>query len=107
MIKCSNALFRGMASYRDFKAETKAAAHGDSDAGPRAILDERSQDPGHADQQSDRLELPAFDSFESGDGHHVRSGAPTSSMQTGCSSTARHDRDRRKRRKCNDRSQFR
>ena len=52
MIKCSNALFRGMASYRDFKAETKAAAHGDRDAGPRAILDERSQDPGHADQQS-------------------------------------------------------
>ncbi len=107
MIKCSNALFRGMASYRDFKAETKAAAHGESDAGPRAIRDERSQDPGHADQQSARLKLPAPDLFESGDGHHVRSGAPTSSMQTGCSSTARHDRDRRKRRKCNDRSQFR
>jgi hypothetical protein len=72
LIKCTNALFRGMANYRNYQAKTKAAARGASGAALRPTLHERSEGPGRADQESDGPELAAPDSFESGAGQDDR-----------------------------------
>ncbi len=73
LVKCTSTLFRGMATYRDYKAKTKAASHADSGAEPRAFPDERSQGPRRADHESNGSKLAALDPFGSGDGHDDRS----------------------------------
>ncbi len=66
LIKCTNALFRGMATYRKYHARTSGRWDGSSGAGLDATQQDRSEDRGRQAHVSDGTELGADVSFESG-----------------------------------------
>ena len=72
MIKCTNALFRGMANYRKYQATTRDRRDGASGVGPYGTEQHTSEDRGRAAHESDGSELGADDSFGSPDGQDDR-----------------------------------
>jgi len=72
LIKCTNALFRGMANYRKYQARKSGGWGGTSGMGPYGTQLDRSEDRGREAHESDRSELGADDSFGSGDGQGDR-----------------------------------
>ncbi|MGO9916662.1 MAG: hypothetical protein ACLQIB_18435 [Isosphaeraceae bacterium] len=68
LIKCTNALFRGMANYRKHQARKSGGSGGASGVGPYGTEYERSEDRGRAAHAWDASELRVDESFGSGDG---------------------------------------
>ncbi len=68
LIKCTNALFRGMANYRKHQARKSGGSGGDSGVGPYGTEQVRSEDRGRAAREWDPSELRVDESFGSGDG---------------------------------------
>jgi len=68
LIKCTNALFRGMANYRKYQARKSGGWGGTSGMGPYGTQPDRSEGPGRAAHEWGGSELGADDSFGSGDG---------------------------------------
>jgi len=68
LIKCTNALFRGMANYRKYQAKTRGGSDGAGGVGPYGTQLDRSADRGREARETDAAELGAHDSFRSGDG---------------------------------------
>ncbi len=67
LIKCTNALFRGMASYRKYQARKSGGSDGASGVGPYGTQPDRSEDRGSAAHEWDASELRVDESFGSGD----------------------------------------
>ncbi len=68
LIKCTNALFRGMANYRKYQqARTSGRWNGLTGVGRDGFQQDRPEDRGREAHVSDGSELGADDSFESGD----------------------------------------
>ncbi len=72
LIKCTNALFRGMATYRKYHARTSGRWDGSNGVGRDGFQQDRPEDRGREAYVSDGSELGADDSFESGDGQDDR-----------------------------------
>ncbi len=72
LIKCTNALFRGMANYRKYQATTRDRRDGASGVGPYGTQQDRSEDPGREDHQRDGSEVGADESFGARDGRDDR-----------------------------------
>ncbi len=72
LIKCTNALFRGMATYRKYHTRTSGRWDGPSGAGPDGTRPHRSEDAGRAAYETDRSALGDHDSFGPGDGQDDR-----------------------------------
>ncbi len=72
LIKCTNALFRGMATYRKYHARTRGRWDGSSGVGPDGIQPHRSDDAGRAAYEADRSALGDHDSFGPVDGQGDR-----------------------------------
>jgi len=68
LIKCTNALFRGMANYRKYQARKSGGWGGASGVGPYGTQPDRSEGRGRAAHEWDASELRADESFGSGDG---------------------------------------
>jgi len=68
LIKCTNALFRGMANYRKYQAKTSGGWGGASGVGRHGTQQDRSEDRGREAHERGDSELGADGSFESGDG---------------------------------------
>jgi hypothetical protein len=68
LIKCTNALFRGMANYRKYQATTRDRRDGASGVGRHGTQQDRSEDSGREPHERDGSELGADDSFGSGNG---------------------------------------
>src|SRR6516162_6647069 len=67
VIKCTNALFRGMANYRKYKAKTSGASGGDGGVGRCALRPEWSEYSGREAHERDGWDIGADDSLGSGD----------------------------------------
>ncbi len=72
LIKCTNALFRGMANYRRYQARTNGPCGGASAVGPYGTQPDRSEDRERETRERGGSELGADDSFGSGDGRDDR-----------------------------------
>jgi len=72
LIKCTSALFRGMANYREYQARKSGGWGGASGVGPYAAQPDRSEDPGPAAHERGGSEFGAHDPFGSGDGQGDR-----------------------------------
>ncbi len=68
LVKCTNALFRGMANYRKHQARKSGGPDGASGVGPYGTEPDRSEDRGRAAREWDASELRVDESFGSGDG---------------------------------------
>jgi hypothetical protein len=68
LIKCTNALFRGMANYRQYQARTSGGGSTASAVGRHATQPDRSEDAGRKAHDRAGSELGADDSFGSGNG---------------------------------------
>ncbi len=74
LIKCTNALFRGMATYRKYHAQTSCGSGRAGGVGPDGIQPHRSEDAGRAAYEADRSALGDHDSFGPVDGQDDRPG---------------------------------
>jgi len=72
LIKCTNALFRGMANYRRYQARKNGGWGGVSGAGPYGTQPGWSEDRGREAHERDGSEFGAHDSFGSRDGQGDR-----------------------------------
>jgi hypothetical protein len=72
VIKCTNALFRGMANYRKYKAKPSGASGGDVGLGRHATRPEWSEYTRREAHERDGWDLGADRSFGSGDGQEDR-----------------------------------
>jgi len=72
LIKCTNALFRGMANYRKYQARKSGGWGGAGGVGPYGTQPDRSEAPGPVAREWGGSELGADDSFGSGDGQDDR-----------------------------------
>ncbi len=72
LIKCTNALFRGMATYRKYQARTSGRWDGSSGVERDGFQQDQPEDRGREAHVSDVSEFGADDSFESGDGQGDR-----------------------------------
>ncbi len=72
LIKCTNALFRGMANYRKYQAKTSGGCGGASGVGPYGTQRDRSEDRRREAQERDGSEFGVDESFGSGDGQGDR-----------------------------------
>jgi len=68
LIRCTNALFRGMANYRKYQARKSGGCGGASGVGAYGTQPGWSEDRGREAHQRDASEFGARDSFGSGDG---------------------------------------
>jgi hypothetical protein len=71
-IKCTNALFRGMANYRKYKAKPSGAPSGDLGSGRHSTRPEWSEYTRREAHEKDGRDLGARGSFGSGDGQDDR-----------------------------------
>jgi len=68
LIKCTNGLFRGMATYRKYQARTSGGWGGASGVGRHLTQQDRSESAGREAHERGGSELGADDPFGSGDG---------------------------------------
>ncbi len=72
LIRCTNALFRGMANYRKYQAATRDRRDAASGGGQYGTEQDRPEGPGREAHERDGLELGADESFGSGRGQDDR-----------------------------------